>query len=392
MPSKLNIGIFGLGYVGLSNAILFSKNANVSAYDLDKKKVQDLNKNLSPIKDKDIEKYLRDNKNKIKFEVNSLKSFKEKDYIFICVPTDFSDNKNEFDTSKVSSLINQILKLNKKTIIVIRSTVPIGFTERINKKYKTNKIIFIPEFLREGSALKDNFYPSRIILGGKKQVTKAVGELIAKCTKKKKIKKIYMSDTEAEATKLFSNTYLAMRVAFFNELDTFSYSNNLNTKSIIKGVSADNRIGDYYNNPSFGYGGYCLPKDTKQLLKNFDIVPQKIIRSIILSNNERKKFIYKIIKKQKPDIIGIYRIAMKSNSDNFRDSSIIGIIDLLINDNAKVIIYEPLLKTKSFRNCHVEQNLQTFKKSASVIISNRLDDDLHDVVKKVFTRDIFHEN
>ncbi len=392
MTRKLNIGIFGLGYVGLSNAVLLAKKANVTAYDIDSRKISNLKKNISPIKDKEIESYFKKNKNEIGFEVNSPNSFLRKDAIFICVPTDFSEKKNEFDTSKVTSLISKSSKLNKNAIIVIRSTVPIGFTNKINKKYKTSNIIFVPEFLKEGTALKDSLYPSRIVLGGKKQFTRVIGELIDKCAKKKNIKKIFMSETEAEATKLFSNTYLAMRVAFFNELDSFSYLNNLNPKSIINGVSADNRIGNYYNNPSFGYGGYCLPKDTKQLLKNFTIEPKKIIRSIILSNNERKIFISNIIKNQKPKIVGIYRIAMKSNSDNFRDSSIIGVIDLLINDKVKTIIYEPLLKTKNFRKCRVENNFEKFKKRASLIICNRLDKKLHDVRDKVFTRDIYHKN
>ncbi len=392
MKKKINIGIFGLGYVGLSNTILFSKEANVSGYDIDKKKIKILKNNKSPIQDKEIEHFFANNPKNIFFDIKSPSSYLEKDLIFVCTPTNFDEKISQLDTKKVESIISETVKYNKDAIIIIKSTVPIGFTKSMQVKFNTKKIIFSPEFLREGYALYDNLYPSRIILGGDKKFTRQISQLMTKCALKKKISKFFMSTAEAEATKLFSNTYLAMRIAFFNELDTFSYVNKLNTENIIRGVSSDHRIGDYYNNPSFGYGGYCLPKDSKQLLTNFSIVPQKIIRAVISSNNQRKKFIASMIKKKKPKVVGIYRMTMKLNSDNYRESSIRDIIRYLTDFNIEIVIYEPLINQKKFENCLVINNLNQFKKISSMIISNRNDENLMDVKEKLFTRDVFNEN
>lgn len=385
------IGVIGAGYVGMSIAILLSQQNEVVIIDIDKNKVDKINKKISPINDEYIEQYLNNNNLNIMatLDYNVLVGF---DYVIVCTPTNYIEETNSFNTSSVESAIEKILEINSSINIVIKSTIPIGYMDEIQKKYRKN-ILFSPEFLREGQALYDNLYPSRIIVSPDIIESRNFAELIQNCTLKKDVVTLFMNYKEAESVKLFSNTYLAMRVAFFNEVDTFAEIKGLDTKKIIDGVCLDLRIGDFYNNPSFGYGGYCLPKDTKQLLANFKDIPQKIISSVISSNNTRKHHIASMIENMNPNTIGIYRLIMKKNSDNYRESSIIDIIKILSDKGINVIIYEPILKNiEIIETAFVENDLNIFKKKCDLIVCNRMDTELNDIIDKVYTRDIFYRD
>ena len=387
-----NIAIIGSGYVGMSLATLLSQKHKVNIYDLDHKKLEKIDQKVSPIKDDLIDEYLS-TKN---LELYTKKSFKEAvdkvDIIIIATPTDYDDNKNFFNTDSVDKSIKKILKINNDAFIVIKSTLPEGHTEYLKNKFNTENIIFSPEFLREGKALYDNLYPSRIIVGSKCQNAQIFANILKQASLKSDVKMLLTSSKEAESIKLFSNTYLALRVAFFNELDSYALSKGLNSEDIINGVSMDDRIGNHYNNPSFGYGGYCLPKDTKQLLANFKDIPQDLMDSVISSNIKRKKFIADHILEKRPKVIGFYKLAMKKDSDNSRFSSTIDIIDRVKNVNSEVIIYEPNLSDSFFNGIEVETNIKKFKDRCDLIVANRFEDDLLDVENKVFSRDIFKEN
>ena len=395
----MKIVVVGTGYVGLSNAILLAQHNEVVACDLVESKVNMINQGISPIEDKEISEYLKKGGLNLKATVNPCEYYKTADFVIISTPTSYDQEKNYFDTSSVESVIDAVLKWSDSAYIIIKSTIPVGFTEEISKKYKTNHILFAPEFLREGKALYDNLYPSRIIASVTDDKVRPIAEKFIDLCKQGAIKKdvisLIMHTTEAEAVKLFANTYLALRVSFFNELDTYAEERNLSSADIIKGVCLDPRIGDHYNNPSFGYGGYCLPKDTKQLLANFDKVPNNVIRAIVDSNKTRKDYIAnKVIAmaKEKTDgqaVIGIYRLTMKRGSDNFRQSSIRGVMHRLLNMGAKLIVYEPTLNVNTFEDNYVEKNIEKFKSECHVIIANRYDDLLADVKDKVYTRDIF---
>lgn len=388
--NKKQITIVGAGYVGASLGYLLAEKNKIIFLEKNQKKIELINKNLSPVKDREISSLLKKKKLSIFASADSKEAFSNSYLIIICTPTDYDPKTNRFNTSSVTGTLRKIQKINKKAFVVIKSTVEIGFTKKIKKRFKDMKIIFSPEFLREGSALKDNYYPSRIVIGDDDSFAKEFGKLLSNSSKKKNVPIIYTSSTEAEAIKLFSNSFLAMRVAFFNELDSFSMSNNINTKNIIDGVCLDPRIGDFYNNPSFGYGGYCLPKDSKQLLANYKKIPQKIIEAIVSSNSSRKDFISEEILKLKKSTIGIYRLVMKEGSDNFKSSAVQGIMKRLKSKGIRLIIYEPNFKEKTFFGSKLIKNLDSFKKKSEIIISNRLTKDLHDVQNKVFTRDIFN--
>ncbi len=391
----MKIAVAGTGYVGLSMAVLLSQQNEVYALDIVPEKIEKINNKISPIKDKEIQTFLSEKKLNLTATSDDILAYKNADFVVVSTPTNYDDKKNYFDTSSVESVIKKVIEVNSNAVIVIKSTIPIGFSNSMKKKYSTENILFSPEFLREGKALYDNLYPSRIIIGtdlnNEKILKKA--EVFAKLLKEAAIKQTVdvkiMNVTEAETVKLFSNSYLAMRVSFFNELDTFSVVHGLNTKDIIKGVCADPRIGDYYNNPSFGYGGYCLPKDTKQLLANYKGVPQNIISAIVSSNKTRKDFIAEQIISKNPKIVGIYRLTMKTGSDNFRQSSIQGIIKRLKAKNIDIVIYEPTIKEKIFLDSVIVKNINTFKQVSDVIIANRYDDSISDVKDKVYTRDLF---
>tara|TARA_B100001027_G_scaffold2461_1_gene1644 strand:+ start:422 stop:1588 length:1167 start_codon:yes stop_codon:yes gene_type:complete len=382
------ITIVGAGYVGMSLGILLAKNNFVTIYDNDQEKIKKIISKKPSIQDKSLSKYWKNNKLNLTAKISRESALKFAEFIIICTPTNYDEEKNYFDTSSVESSIKASLKVNSKACIVIKSTVPVGFTKKINKELNTNKIIFSPEFLREDKLLEDNQYPSRIVIGSKNKMARNFAKILEDISVKE-TESIFMTSSEAEAVKLFSNTFLAMRVSFFNELDSYSMSRKLNTKSIIEGVSSDKRIGNFYNNPSFGYGGYCLPKDTKQLLSNFDSVPQNLIEAIVNSNSTRKDFISDQILKRKPKKVGIYLLGMKAGSTNFRQSSILGIIKRIKAKGIEVLVYEPQLKKNKFFNSLVIKDLSKFKKESNLIITNRLTDDLSDVLGKVFTRDIF---
>ena len=387
----MKILILGLGYVGTANAILLSQHNEVICFDIDNNRVDQINNRKSPIEDKEGSRYLAEKKLNLR-AVSDFPNLKDFDFIIIATPTNYSPETNYFDTSSIKSCLEEIEKQKYKSTVIIRSTTPVGFTKSIQKKYPNQEIIFVPEFLREGRALHDSLHPSRIVLGSSSDKAKSFAKLLLQGAVDKNVEILHINSTEAEASKLFANAFLALRVTFFNELDTFALSKNLNTEEIINAVSLDPRIGDYYNNPSFGYGGYCLPKDTKQLLKNFEQVPQKIMEAIIDSNTMRKDFLGSEIVKKNPKTVGVYRLAMKEGSDNIRESSMQGIMKRIKAKGINVVLYEPLISEKTFFNSKVYTDLNEFKKDCDLIICNRNHEDLKDVENKVFTRDIFRQN
>ncbi len=388
----MNITVAGLGYVGTSISILLSTKHDVICYDIDKRKLDLINEKISPVDDPEVNNFLKKRKLKLSTATSAKTAFTKCEFVVICTPTNYDAITNQFDTSSIEKVIKETLENNEnEPVIVIKSTIPVGYTKKIRKTFSYEKIFFAPEFLREGSALRDNLYPSRIIMGSKKSYAKEFANLLADVanTDSKDIPLILMNSNEAEAVKLFANTYLAMRIAYFNELDSYCIAKNLDTTSVIEGIGYDSRIGNYYNNPSFGYGGYCLPKDTQQLRKNFEDVPNSIIQAIVDANSTRKDFIASTIIKLKPKIVGIYRLAMKKGSDNYRDSAVQGIMKRIKAKGIETILYEPLLKEKTFFKSEVIKDLVKFKKKSSLIIANRLNIELNDVKDKVFTRDIF---
>lgn len=388
----MKIAIAGLGYVGLSNGLLLAQHNHVVAYDIVKEKVELINKGGSPIEDKEIKEFLANDSLNFQATNSSKEAFQEADFIIVATPTNYDPKLNYFDTSTVEDAIAMIREVNLEGIIVIKSTIPVGFTQKARSIYG-ERIIFSPEFLREGKALYDNLYPSRIIVGEKSNRAKIFANLLAEGARKKDIPILFTGATEAEAIKLFSNTYLALRVAYFNELDSYAMARSLNSKDIIDGVSMDPRIGNFYNNPSFGYGGYCLPKDTKQLLANYKDIPQNLISAIVAANHTRKDFIVEAIlkqlRKQSNKVVGIYRLTMKTNSDNFRSSAIQGIMRRLASEGIRCVIYEPTVKEESIFSFEVIDDLNLFKNMSGIILANRWHDELQDVKKKVYTRDIF---
>lgn len=390
----MKIAVIGLGYVGLSMAALLSSKYKVYAYDISEEKVSKLNKGIIPFHDPDIPQYLQNNKKNIIFTNQTSNFLAICDFIIIATPTNFDEVTNYFDTKTVEDCITEIVNANSHCSIIIKSTIPFNFTKKLNQKYNFDRIIFSPEFLREGSALKDNLYPSRIIVGSQSEKGIQFAYMLKDLSLTKDVKVILTNSSEAESIKLFANTYLAMRVSFFNELDTFCYMNNLDATNVINGVSSDARIGGYYNNPSFGYGGYCLPKDTKQLLANYKEIPQEMMRAIVNSNETRINFLANEIVDRAKSVIGVYRLSMKSGSDNYRSSSIIRVIEKIreISPTVAIKIYEPSINSNSFMHCEVVEDLNNFKKKSDLIITNRLDEELNDVKEKVFTRDIFHNN
>lgn len=388
----MKIAVAGTGYVGLSLATLLSQNNEVVALDIIKEKIDMINNRISPIKDKEIEEYLNIKNLNLRATLDYQDAFNNADYIIISTPTNYNSEKNFFDTSSVEDTIEKIIRLNINPTIIIKSTVPVGYTESIKKKYNIDNIIFSPEFLREGKALYDNLYPSRIILGEDSERAKIFANLLKEGSLKKDVSILYMNNTEAEAVKLFANTYLALRVSYFNELDTYAEMKGLNTKDIIEGVCLDPRIGNHYNNPSFGYGGYCLPKDTKQLLANYKDVPQNIIKAIVDSNTTRKNHISNMILNKSPHTVGIYRLTMKKDSDNFRTSAIQDVINNLSIHDLEILIYEPTLSAPNFNNYPVINDFDEFTEKSDVIIANRLEEPLLKVRKKVYTRDLFSKD
>tara|TARA_B100000674_G_C37889748_1_gene938373 strand:- start:379 stop:1554 length:1176 start_codon:yes stop_codon:yes gene_type:complete len=391
MTNNNKITVVGAGYVGMSIGVLLAQKNDVIIYDISEEKVNKINNQESTIKDSDISDFLLKELS-LKATTDKVKALKSANFIIIATPTDYIEEINKFDTSSVDSIVFEALKINKDALIVIKSTLPIGHTKSLQSKFNASRIIFSPEFLREGRALKDNLYPSRIIIGSKCKEAYDFAELLKSCSLKDDVNVIHMQSTEAEAVKLFANTYLAMRVAFFNELDSFSISNELSSKDIIEGLSSDKRIGDYYNNPSFGYGGYCLPKDTKQLLSQSNNPNDNLMSAIVSSNSSRKAFIFDEIIKLKPNSIGFFRLIMKEGSDNFRSSAVQSILKKIIATNIKIYIYEPSLKKTKFLNQEIISDLNEFKNKSDLIIANRNTYELTDVLDKVFSRDIFGEN
>lgn len=385
----MKIAVAGTGYVGLSIATLLSQKNEVIALDVIPEKVQMINNRKSPIRDEKIEEFFATKDLNLKATLDYKEAFEGAEFVVISTPTNYDDKTNSFDTSSVEDIIKKVISMNIDTTMVVKSTIPVGFIKSIREKYNIDNIIFSPEFLREGKALYDNLYPSRIIVGEKSARAEKFANLLKDAALKEDITVKFMDPTEAEAVKLFANTYLALRVAYFNELDTYAEIKGLNTKDIIEGVGLDPRIGSHYNNPSFGYGGYCLPKDTKQLLANFENVPQNLIRAIVRANRTRKRHITEMVMRRDPEIVGIYRLTMKKDSDNFRASAIQGVIERLKDEDVEIIIYEPTLNQREFNGCKIVNDFKLFTEESDVILANRLEDELKSVKDKVYTRDLY---
>ena len=385
----MKIAVAGIGYVGFTNAILMAQENEVVALDPDETKVNIINDGKCPFEDDGIEEFLTENKLKLTATVDPEVAYRKADYVIIATPTDYNSSTNVFDTTSVEKVITDVTSIAPKCIIIIKSTIPIGFVDTQRANFKTSNIIFSPEFLREGRALNDNLYPSRIVVGDRSENAQNFADLLLSGSKKVDVPVLLTGTREAEAIKLFSNSYLAMRVAYFNEIDNYAHAKQIDSSELIKGVCLDPRIGMHYNNPSFGYGGYCLPKDTKQLLANFEHVPQDLIGAIINSNDTRKDYLTRVILEKKPKVVGVYRLLMKAHSDNFREASILGIIERLKKLNVIVIIYEPLWKSRRFQEMDVFSNIKEFKAKSDIILANRLTNEIMDIPNKVFTRDIF---
>lgn len=392
MSSKNKITVVGSGYVGMSLAVLLAQKNDVIILDIDSSRIDKINAKQSTVVDNEIESFLAEKELGLMATIDKQAAYKDASFIIVATPTNYDPETNRFDTSSVDSVVDDALALNTSALVVIKSTIPVGHTKFLQQKYDTTRVIFSPEFLREGLALKDNLYPSRIIVGSQLDAAKAFADLLVQSAEKDEIETLFIRSTEAEAVKLFANTYLAMRVSFFNELDSYALAHNLDTKSIISGVCLDERIGDGYNNPSFGYGGYCLPKDTKQLLANYDQVPQNLIQAIVSSNVTRKDFVAEEILKLKPKVVGFYRLVMKEGSDNFRSSAIQGIMKRIKAKGIEVVIYEPSLHEETFFGSRVIENIDEFKQYSDIIVANRRSDVLEDVDAKCFSRDLFGDN